>query len=95
MPRLDPSNVREPGDYTGLIEALDKASGRMTDESWPDLRPTVLELVRACPPSGELVDLLVRLTLEHQGQGKHDLAAELLSLALCARSARRGERPLG
>ncbi len=90
-----PAQVQPDTDYTGLLTALDRASGHATDECFPDLRPTVLEIVRACPPSAELVELLTRLTLESQRDGKHDLAAECLSLALCARSARRADRPLG
>lgn len=60
---------------------------------FPELSP--LDILRRCPPSAELVDLLVKQTHEHLQKGANELAAELLSLALCARSARRGERPLG
>jgi hypothetical protein len=95
MSRRDPSNVAAPGDYTNLVVALDAESGKQTDECFPDLRPTPLELVRSCPPSPALVDLLAHMTLEQLRASKTDLAAELLSLALCARSALRDGRALG
>ncbi len=57
--------------------------------------PTVLDCVRSAPPSDALVAFLASTTLDLQREGKTDLAAELLSIALCARSALRGGRPLG
>lgn len=57
--------------------------------------PTVLDSLRFAPPSAELVDFLTRSTLQKQAEGQHELAADLLSLALCARSAMREGRPLG
>lgn len=90
-----PLHRKADTDYTGLLGAMDKASGRLTDECFPDLRPSVLDIVRSCPPSAELVRLLAKLSTEHVSAGKTDLAAELLSLALCARSALRDGRALG
>jgi hypothetical protein len=57
--------------------------------------PTVLDLVRSAPPSEALVGFLASSTCALQREGKTDLAAELLSIALCARSALREGRPLG
>lgn len=91
MSRLDPSNVTPPDDYSQL------ASGPAQVAPPADVFavPTVLDMVRSAPPSDELVAFLVSSTLDCQRRGAHSLAADLLSLALCARSALRENRPLG
>jgi hypothetical protein len=81
-------------DYTGLLRALDQVSADETDECFPEVRPTTLDIVRRIPPSRELVELLAKLAGEAGQRGEVDLALELLGLGFCARSALQAERPL-
>lgn len=81
-------------DYSGLLAALDRSSGALTDECFPDVRPSTLDIVRRVPPSRELVELLAKLSAEAATRGEIDLAVELLGLGLCARSALQAKRPL-